>query len=115
MAGDKPVREMDTILIRVPDGMKKRVAERARANGRSMSSEVLSILETAMDEAGSARMRELEALCKELEIEEITLRARLSEIVERQEAAASELMRRKLVDGRRERERKAAHDIDTQT
>lgn len=97
MAGEKPVREMDTIMVRVPDGMKSRIAERARANGRSMSSEVLSILESEMAGPATARIRELEALCKELETSEQHASAALREIGKRLEAAREELMRLKMV------------------
>lgn len=105
MAADKPIREMDTIMIRVPDGMKNRVAERARANGRSMGSEVLSILEAAMDEAGSTRIRELEALIKALDEELELLDRRVQDLKARREAASHELMRRTMVNKVRARKK----------
>ncbi|HBS7886127.1 TPA: Arc family DNA-binding protein [Klebsiella pneumoniae] len=42
---DKPVREYDKFMLRFPDGMRDAIAERAKANGRSMNSEIVSILE----------------------------------------------------------------------
>lgn len=44
----KPVRDMDTILVRLPDGVKERIAQRARANGRSMGAEASLILERSV-------------------------------------------------------------------
>lgn len=110
MSGEKPIREMDTILVRVPDGMKKRVVERARANGRSISAEVLDILENAMEEAGSARMRELESIIKTVTAEQEALQARLHELHGRREAAREELIRRQMVRKVRERKKKEAED-----
>lgn len=97
MADKKPIREMDTILVRVPDGMKNRIAERARANGRSMSSEVLEILESEMDEKSTIRIRELEILCRTLEEQKAQATAVLREAETRLEAAREQLMRMKMV------------------
>ena len=40
-------------MLRFPDGMRDAVAERAKANGRSMNSEIIQILEDAI--SGKAR------------------------------------------------------------
>ncbi|WP_298196572.1 Arc family DNA-binding protein [Novosphingobium sp.] len=88
---------MDTILIRVPDGMKNKIAMRARANNRSMSGEVLDILQREMGQARTERIRELEALCEELEQQLASLFAQQSITRDRLESAREELMRRKLV------------------
>lgn len=50
---DKPVRDYDKFMLRFPDGMRDAVAERAKANGRSMNSEIIQILEDAL--SGKAR------------------------------------------------------------
>lgn len=110
MSGEKPIREMDTILVRVPDGMKKRVVERARANGRSISAEVLGILENAMEESGSARMRELEQIIKTITAEQDALNNRLHDLRERREAAREELIRHQMVRKVRERKKREADD-----
>lgn len=70
-------------MIRVPDGLKERVAERARANGRSMSAEVLSIIEKEMGDPDSSRLRELEARLHELMIAEDVAKVELSHLQDR--------------------------------
>lgn len=61
MSGEKPVREMGSILIRVPDGLKERIAQRAKANDRSMNAEIVAIIThvlDAPDEMGLRALRE---------------------------------------------------------
>lgn len=41
---EKPVREYDKFMLRFPDGMRDAIAERAKANGRSMNSEIVQML-----------------------------------------------------------------------
>lgn len=48
---EKPVREYDKFMLRFPDGMRDVIAERAKRNGRSMNSEIISILENALNES----------------------------------------------------------------
>lgn len=45
----KPIREMDSILVRMPDEIKERIAQRALANGRSLAAEALAMLQNALD------------------------------------------------------------------
>jgi len=45
---DKPVREHDKFMLRMPEGMREAVAERAKRNGRSMNSEIVQIINTAI-------------------------------------------------------------------
>lgn len=45
---EKPVRDYDKFMLRFPDGMRDTIAERAKQNGRSMNSEIISILEDAL-------------------------------------------------------------------
>jgi len=40
---------VERFTIRMPDGMRDAVAERAKANGRSMNSEIIQILQDALD------------------------------------------------------------------
>ncbi|HFX0251987.1 Arc family DNA-binding protein [Klebsiella pneumoniae] len=49
---DKPVREYDKFMLRFPDGMRDAIAERAKRNGRSMNSEIVQILQDALDNEG---------------------------------------------------------------
>lgn len=46
---DKQVREYDKFMLRLPDGMRNAVAEQAKRNGRSMNSEIVQILQDALD------------------------------------------------------------------
>ncbi len=44
-----PSHEMDRFNIRLPAGMRDAIAERAKRNGRSMNSEIVQILEDALN------------------------------------------------------------------
>ncbi|WFY25163.1 Arc family DNA-binding protein [Enterobacter ludwigii] len=44
-----PSQEMDRFNVRLPAGMRDAIAERAKANGRSMNSEIVQILQEALD------------------------------------------------------------------
>jgi len=46
---EKQVRDYDKFMLRFPDGMRDAIAERAKANGRSMNSEIVQILQDALD------------------------------------------------------------------
>ncbi|EIV4892174.1 Arc family DNA-binding protein [Salmonella enterica] len=46
---EKPVRDYDKFMLRFPDGMRDIIAERAKSNGRSMNSEIVQILQDAID------------------------------------------------------------------
>lgn len=45
---EKNVRDYDKFMLRLPEGMRQDIAERAKRNGRSMNSEIVSILENAL-------------------------------------------------------------------
>ncbi|WP_288764531.1 Arc family DNA-binding protein [uncultured Enterobacter sp.] len=47
-----PSQEMDRFNVRLPAGMRDAIAERAKANGRSMNSEIVQILQDALDSEG---------------------------------------------------------------
>ncbi|WP_082082942.1 Arc family DNA-binding protein [Enterobacter sichuanensis] len=47
-----PSQEMDRFNVRLPAGMRDAIAERAKANGRSMNSEIVQILQDALDNEG---------------------------------------------------------------
>lgn len=46
---DKQVKDYDKFVVRFPDGMRDAIAERAKQNGRSMNSEIVQILQDAVD------------------------------------------------------------------
>ncbi|HUZ90306.1 MAG TPA: Arc family DNA-binding protein [Methylocella sp.] len=48
MVHDTPSRHQDQFVLRTPDGMRERIAQAAKANNRSMNSEIVAILETAL-------------------------------------------------------------------
>ncbi|VUS88755.1 Arc family DNA-binding protein [Klebsiella huaxiensis] len=55
-----PSQMQDKFNLRFPDGMRDAIAERAKANGRSMNSEIVQILQDALD--GVAEKKALEQL-----------------------------------------------------
>lgn len=46
---DKQVKDYDKFNLRFPDGMREAIAERAKLNGRSMNSEIIQVLQDALD------------------------------------------------------------------
>ncbi|EPM5698216.1 Arc family DNA-binding protein, partial [Escherichia coli] len=46
---EKQVKDYDKFNLRFPDGMRDAIAERAKRNGRSMNSEIVQILEDALN------------------------------------------------------------------
>ncbi|HEM7577646.1 TPA: Arc family DNA-binding protein [Serratia marcescens] len=46
---EKQVKDYDKFMLRFPDGMRDAVADRAKKNGRSMNSEIVQILQDALD------------------------------------------------------------------
>lgn len=46
---EKQVRDYDKFMLRFPDGMRDAIAERAKRNGRSMNSEIIQIIQDALD------------------------------------------------------------------
>lgn len=98
MAGEKPIREMDTILVRVPDGLKQRIARRARSNGRSMSAEVLDILERTLRFSSTSRVRRLEEALETLELQAKAHESSLHEIRAKWTAVDEELKNQRLLN-----------------
>lgn len=45
MTQDSPSRRQDQFVIRMPDGLRERIAESARVQGRSMNAEIVQTLE----------------------------------------------------------------------
>lgn len=48
-----PSQMQDKFTVRFPDGLRDAIADRAKRNGRSMNSEIVQILQDAVDAAGS--------------------------------------------------------------
>lgn len=46
-----PSQMQDKFNLRFPDGMRDAIAERAKKNGRSMNSEIIHILQEALDDS----------------------------------------------------------------
>ncbi len=46
---EKQVKDYDKFNLRFPDGMREAIAERARLNGRSMNSEIIQVLQDALN------------------------------------------------------------------
>lgn len=51
-----PSQLQDKFNLRLPDGMKDRIAEKAKSNGRSMNSEIIQILEDSLSSGISLHM-----------------------------------------------------------
>lgn len=47
-----PSQMQEKFTVRFPDGLRDAIAERAKANGRSMNSEIVQILQDALDNEG---------------------------------------------------------------
>lgn len=49
MPDEKPVREHDKFMLRLPDGMREEIASEAKNNGRSMNTEIVVRLRQSLD------------------------------------------------------------------
>ncbi|HEX7854441.1 MAG TPA: Arc family DNA-binding protein [Sphingobium sp.] len=92
MFKSKPVREMDAIMIRVPDGMKEQIAQRASANGRSLSAEIVAILAQELGGTDVMTLRSLERVRKDLMKEEAEAKQRLDAVQRRSMAINQQIM-----------------------
>jgi plasmid stability protein len=54
MSQDRPVQNADKYIVRLPDGMRDRIAEAAKANNRSMNAEIVARLEESFSPTGSS-------------------------------------------------------------
>lgn len=53
MSSTATSRQSDKFMVRLPDGMRERLAAAARANRRSMNAELIVHLETALAASGA--------------------------------------------------------------
>ncbi|TNE38320.1 MAG: Arc family DNA-binding protein [Sphingomonadales bacterium] len=90
---DKPIREYDRFILRLPDGMREKLQARATLNDRSMNSEVTAILAEALGVADEISLRELKDASKILEREEKVLKGELAQVQERRMAINEQMMR----------------------
>ncbi|WP_159262533.1 Arc family DNA-binding protein [Proteus mirabilis] len=58
-----PSQLQDKFNLRLPDGMKDAIAERAKKNGRSINSEIVQILEDALN--GKSQNEEIYSLSRD--------------------------------------------------
>lgn len=49
MAQDTPVSKQEQFIVRLPDGMRDRIKEAAKENGRSMNAEIVQRLEASFE------------------------------------------------------------------
>ena len=52
---EKQVKDYEKFVVRFPDGMRDVVAERAKRNGRSMNSEIIDIISSAVSQPALAQ------------------------------------------------------------
>ena len=63
-----PSRTAEQFVIRFPDGMRERIAELAKENGRSMNAEIIARLEKSFTSELSSEIEKNEIKIKMLEI-----------------------------------------------
>lgn len=66
MAEETPVRDFDKFMLRMPEGMRDRIAREAKTNGRSMNAELIARIEKTLEDDTAlvkltGRVEELEA------------------------------------------------------
>lgn len=88
---EKPIREYDRFILRLPDGMRERVQDRAKINGRSMNAEIVAILTQVIDGPDALKVPELRKELARIEEEIDSHTSDLRVLAERHSAVASEL------------------------
>lgn len=56
MTAKKPIREYDRFIVRLPDGLRERLSQRAVASGHSMNAEVVATLAASLDSQENSRV-----------------------------------------------------------
>lgn len=86
-------RTADKFVVRLPDGMRDRIAEVARAQHRSMNSEIIARLENSLKQDGVlAQSSELNLNSPELSQHERELLMRFRQLAQRQQNALLSLI-----------------------
>lgn len=65
-----PSDSADRFIVRMPDGLRDRIAHAAKANNRSMNSEVVATLEEKYPGDDEAKIREIQAIVKKMSPEQ---------------------------------------------
>lgn len=65
MPQDTPSRHLAQFLVRFPEGMRERIAEAAKANNRSMNSEIVARLERTFDAEAMAAQTDFPTVSEE--------------------------------------------------
>ena len=99
MDDEKNVRDMDRILLRVPDGLKSRLHQRSKANGRSMNSEIVSILTSVLDAPDEMGLRALREESRAIEAQIEETRYAITALRERREKIRMEIRARRQAAG----------------
>ena len=71
-------RHADQFIVRLPDGMRDRIAEAAKANGRSMNAEIVHRLEQSFTQQATDAVAQIHAMVTEIraEFDQIKQKAR---------------------------------------
>lgn len=77
---DTESRHADKYIIRFPEGMRDRIAAAAKANGRSMNSELIARLEASFEQAESDLLKE--TLIAELQTNSAVQRAQIERLIQ---------------------------------
>nr|WP_280516025.1 Arc family DNA-binding protein [Photorhabdus heterorhabditis] len=80
---NKPVSAQDKFMLRLPDGMREAIAERAKENGRSMNSEIVQIIQDCLDRKSPKTQRTV-SLSNELIDKIIALAESIEEMKDKQ-------------------------------
>jgi hypothetical protein len=81
-------RDSDKFMLRLPDGMRDRIAAEAKLNNRSMNAEIISRLDDSLSDVGQAQspnlsflLARMEMRAAEAELDKIELCAMLNEAI----------------------------------
>lgn len=85
-----PSRTQDQFVLRLPDGLRDRIADVAKSNNRSMNSEIVAILEERLVPSVAARLRYLLGQLNQAHFEEEYTPSRLAEEIGEADPASLE-------------------------
>lgn len=93
MATDRSPQDADKYIVRFPDGMRDRIAEAAKAAGRSMNAEIVARLEASFTAGASSgdAWAEVARIETEYNASDAVLRSLQQQLVEAQESARAAL------------------------
>lgn len=85
-------RTADKFVVRLPDGMRERVAEVARDHHRSMNSEIIARLEQSLAQEDGSDQPSMRIDSPELSLQERSLLASFRQLAKRQQNAVVTLI-----------------------